>query len=49
LRGNFASLIVKDVIPDDDAEYIVKATNESGTTSSVGQLFVNPIGKIRFE
>ncbi|CAC5377034.1 TTN [Mytilus coruscus] len=45
VRGYFASLILKDVMPDDDAEYTVKATNEAGTTSSVGQLFVNPIGE----
>lgn len=45
VRGNFASLIIKDVVIDDDAEYVVKANNEAGTVTSKGELFVNPSGK----
>ena len=44
IRGNFATLIIKDVVTDDDAEYVVKATNKAGEVSSVGELFVNPSG-----
>lgn len=45
VRGNFASLIIKDVVIDDDAEYVVKASNEAGEVSSKGELFVNPSGQ----
>jgi len=45
VRGNFASLIVKDVVTNDDAEYTVKAFNKAGTASSTGELFVNSSGK----
>jgi hypothetical protein len=46
VRGNFASLIIKDVVIDDDAEYAVKASNKAGSVTSKGELFVNPSGTL---
>ena len=46
IRGNFASLIMKDITTDDDAEYSVTAVNTVGKTSSKAELFVNPLGKL---
>ena len=47
IRGNFASLIMKDITTDDDAEYSVTAVNKAGKTSSKAELFVNPLGKLK--
>ena len=46
IRGNFAALIMKDIQPDDDAEYSITATNSTGKATSKCELFVNPLGKL---
>lgn len=36
---------MKDIQPEDDAEYSVTATNKAGSVTSKCELFVNPLGK----
>lgn len=45
VRGNFVLFIIKDVVIDDDVEYVVKVNNEVGIVISKGEFFVNLFGK----
>lgn len=38
-EGN-ASLVILDATPEDDAEYLVKATNPSGVAQSIADVYV---------
>jgi len=45
IRGNYAALYMKDIQPEDDAEYSVTAENKAGKVTSKCELFVNPLGR----